>query len=209
MREISRAHNLSFRINEVNSYSGGGKAGVSDTFASALWCLDFMFRLASYGCDGVNMETDINHLGWISHYSPIVHDSTGHCSARAEYYGMLAFAIAGKGDMVQLTLDKNDLNLTAYATKDEQGLLWLTVINKDFSRDAAVQCVLPGGYTTAEDFRLQAPSMESKDQVTFAGTQVSADGKWAPGPSEKLTINGGAANLGVPHASAAVVCLRP
>jgi hypothetical protein len=56
---------------------------------------------------------------------------------------------------------------------------------------------------------LQAPSMESRDQVTFAGTQVSADGKWAPGPTEKLGINGGALNLMVPHASAALVCLRP
>ncbi len=209
MREVCRAHNLAFRINEVNSFSGGGKAGVSDTFASALWCLDYMFRLAAYGCDGVNMETDINQLGFISHYSPIVHDETGHCSTRPEYYGMLAFATAGKGDMVQLTLDKDDINLTAYATKDDRGLLWLTVINKDFSKDAVVQGVLTGGQATAEVLRLQAPSMESKDQVTFAGTQVSVGGNWAPGPTEKLRINGGAVNLAVPHASAALVCLRP
>ena len=209
MREVCRAHNLKFRINEVNSFSGGGKAGVSDTFGSALWCLDYMFRLAAYGCEGVNMETDINQLGFISHYSPIVHDEAGRCSARPEYYGMLAFATAGKGDMVQLTLDKDDINLTAYATKDEQGLLWLTIINKDFYRDAAVQGVLTSGRASAEVLRLQAPSMESRDQVTFAGTQVSVDGKWAPGPTEKLRINGGALNLMVPHASAALVCLRP
>ena len=209
MREVCRAHNLEFRINEVNSFSGGGKKEVSDTFASALWCLDYMFQLASYGCEGVNIETDINQLGFISHYSPIVHDETGRCRARPEYYGMLAFATVGKGDMVQLTLDKDDINLTAYATKDEQGLLWLTIINKDFSRDAAVQGVLTGGQATAEVLRLQAPSMESKEQVTFAGTQVSADGNWVPGPTEKFKINGGALNLMVPHASAALVCLRP
>lgn len=209
LRQLSRENGLAYRINEVNSFSGGGKPGVSDTFGAALWCLDYLFLLASWECEGVNLETDINQLGFISHYSPIVHDDAGHCSARPEYYGMLAFALAGRGDMVQLTLDKNSINLTAYATKDELGLLWLTVVNKDFSRDAAVQGVLTRGYTTAEVLRLQAPSIQSKDQVTFAGARVSADGKWAPGPAEKLAINSGAANLVVPHASAALICFRP
>jgi len=209
LRQVGRDSGLAYRINEINSFSGGGKPGVSDTFGSALWCLDYLFILASYECEGVNMETDINQLGFISHYSPLVHDEAGHCSARPEYYGMLAFATAGKGRMVQLTLEENEINLAAYATKDEQGLLWLTVVNKDFARDAAVQGVLPSGYSKAEVFRLLAPSMQSNDQVTFAGTQVSADGKWAPGPAEQLTINGGAAHLVVPHASAALVCFRP
>jgi len=35
---------------------GGGKPGVSDTFASALWRLDYMFLLASYDCEGLNLE---------------------------------------------------------------------------------------------------------------------------------------------------------
>jgi hypothetical protein len=209
MRAVSREHNLPFRINEVNSFSGGGKVGVSDTFGSALWCLDFLFRLASYGCDGVNMETDVNQLGFISHYSPIVHDPAGHCRVRPEYYGMLAFSIAAHGDMVRLNVDNEGVNLTAYATKDEQGLLWLTVVNKDFSRDAAVQVALPDGYTTGGVYRLLAPAMEGKDHVTFAGAEVLDGGRWAAGPWGNLTISGGATRLMIPHASAAVVCLRP
>jgi hypothetical protein len=209
LRQLCRGKNLAYRINEVNSFSGGGKAGVSDTFGSALWCLDYLFILASHECEGVNIETDINQLGFISHYSPIVHDDTGQCRVRPEYYGMLAFATAGQGDVVKLTLDKGDINLTAYATKNPRGILWLTVVNKDFSRNAAVRVVLPAGFSTAEVFRLRAPSMESTDQVTFAGTQVSPDGRWAPGPPEKLTIDGDAARVVVPHASAALLCIRP
>lgn len=208
LQQLSKNYGIAYRINEVNSFSGGGKSGVSDTFASALWCLDYMFVLASYGCDGVNMETDINHLAWISHYSPIVHTPAGNCSARPEYYGMLAFAMAGKGDLLKLTLDKSDVNLSAYATRDEQGFLWVTVINKDMARDAQVEITLPEGYSGAAAFRLVAPSVESRDQLTFAGAKVSAKGKWTPKSPEKLAVKEGVVRLLVPHTSAVLVRLR-
>jgi hypothetical protein len=207
LRQICRDKGLAFRINEVNSFSGGGKPGVSDTFGSALWCLDYMFLLASYGCDGVNMETDVNQLGFISHYSPIVHHAEGQCSARPEYYGMLAFAMAGKGEMLKLSLDKTAINLSAYATRDNDGLLWITAVNKDFTRDAAVEISLPDGYSSAGAFRLSAPSVESKDHVTFAGAEVSASGAWIPGPPEKVIAENRTARLLVSHASAVVLCI--
>ena len=208
LRQVSREHALAYRINEVNSFSGGGKQGVSDTFGAALWCLDYLFILASYDCEGVNMETDINQLGFISHYSPIVHDEAGHCSARPEYYGMLAFALAGKGELLKLALEKADVNLSAYATRAPDGLLWITVVNKDSERDAALQTTLPQGYSSAAVFRLSAPSMESKDHVTLAGAEVSFDGTWAPEPPEKVEATDGTVHLLVPHASAALLQLR-
>lgn len=60
LQEICRGKSVAYRFNEVNSLVGGGKKDVSDTFASALWYLDFMFRVASHGGAGVNMETDVN-----------------------------------------------------------------------------------------------------------------------------------------------------
>jgi len=208
LQQICREQNIAFRINEVNSFFGGGKPGVSDTFGSALWCLDYMFLLASYGCEGVNLETDINQLGWISHYSPIVHDAAGNCSARPEYYGMLAFAMAGKGALLKLTLNKSKINLSAYATMDEQGCFWITVVNKDLSSDAMVRLALPEGHWDWEAYRLAAPSVESKDHVTFTGAEVSADGKWTPRESERLAAKEDRAEMLVAHASAVLVCLR-
>jgi hypothetical protein len=117
-----------------------------------------MFRLASFGCNGVNIETDVNQLGFISHYSPIVHDPEFHCSARPEYYGMLAFAMAGRGDMVHLAFSSTNINLTAYATKDASGALWLTAIDKDFARSARIQLDLPSGYHKAEIFLVPSSS---------------------------------------------------
>jgi hypothetical protein len=207
LRQLCHDHGLAFRINEVNSFSGGGKPGVSDTFGSALWCLDYLFNLASYGCNGVNMETDVNQLGFISHYSPIVHDEAGHVSARPEYYGMLAFALAGKGELLKTTWAKTDINLSAYATRNEDGL-WLTVVNRDFARDATIETELPKDFTRAATFRLSAPSMESQDHVTFAGAEVAADGTWTPGPPEQVTTKDGIVRVRVPHASAVLLQLR-
>jgi hypothetical protein len=167
-----------------------------------------MFALAAHGCDGINLETDVNHLAWISHYSPVVHDVAGHCHAQPEYYGMLAFAMAGHGELIKLTLDTGNINLSAYATRHQRGDLWITVVNKDFSHDAGMEVMLPEGYKTAAAFWLRAPSLMSKDQVTFADAEVSANGKWSAGTPEKITVNEGAARLAVPHASAVLLRLK-
>jgi hypothetical protein len=207
LRGLSRECGIGFRINEVNSFSGGGKPGVSDTFGSALWCLDYMFILASHGCEGINLETDINQLGFISLYSPIVHDETGHCSVRPEYYGMLTFAMAGKGELLKLALEKTDINVSAYATRDRDGMLWITVLNKDFTRDVNVEIALPENYSKAAAYRLNAPSMESKDHVTLAGVEVSADGTWTSPTPEPLAAANQAVPISLSHASAVLIRL--
>ncbi len=191
LQDLRNTHGIPFRINEVNSFFGGGKSGVSDTFGSALWCLDFMFQSATFGCNGVNMETDINQLGWISHYSPIVHDAAGNCHARPEYYGMLAFALAAKGELIKLNLSQTGINVSAYATKGDDQQLRVIVINKDLSRDAEVQVDLPKPHSTVDALWLRAPSALSQDHVTLGGAEVSTNGTWAASSAERLeTVNG-------------------
>jgi hypothetical protein len=209
LQTISQESGVPFRINEINSFYGGGKPGVSDTFGSALWCLNNMFVLASYGCNGVNMETDINQLGFTSHYSPLVHDARMTCQARPEYYGLLAFALAGQGDLLKCSLDKPDLNLNAYATKAEPSSLWITAINEDLSRDAGLEVALPAGYSRAQAFRLVAPSVTSTNQVSLAGAEVSANGHWTSGLPEAVAVEAGTAKLMVPHVSAVLLRLQP
>jgi hypothetical protein len=207
LQQACAGKGIRFRINEVNSFYGGGKPGVSDTFASALWCLDYMFLLASYGCEGVNLETDVNQMAWVSHYSPIFRDTAGQLSARPEYYGMLAFAIAGRGNLVKLTASETDLNLSAYATKSSEGPFWAAIVNKDLSRQANVEITLPEGCSRAEAYRLTAPSVESRDQVTLAGAQVSAEGVWSSGSGETIAVILGVASLQLPASGAILVRL--
>jgi hypothetical protein len=205
LQQICRERRIPYRINEVNSFSGGGKSGVSDTFGSALWCLDFMFLLASHECGGLNIETDVNQMAWVSHYSPIFRDESGHLIARPCYYGMLAFALAARGDLLGLTIAQADINLTAYSTRDGQGHIWVTIINKDLHRSAQVTVSLPGSSVKGDVFRLRAPSVESKDDVTLAGAAVADDGTWTARSSETIARENEGFDIDVPKASAALL----
>ncbi len=133
LRDDSRRFGIPYRLVELNSFSGGGKPGVSDTFPSALWALDLMFTLASQDGAGINLETGVNQLGFVSSYSPIFENER-----RPSYYAMLAFSLAGRGKRLETTLADSDVNLTAYSVKNDAGQLWLTLINKDLENAATV-----------------------------------------------------------------------
>ena len=53
---VARAHGLVYRMTEGNSCYRGGKPGMSNAFAAALWAGDYMLLLASLGCVGVNLH---------------------------------------------------------------------------------------------------------------------------------------------------------
>ena len=107
LEAASRSARVPYRICETNS--------VSDTMAAALWGLDFMFSLAQCNAGGVNLETGVNHLGFLSYYTPISPRGT-----RPLYYGTLVFSLASRGERVQVTLDNTGLNITAYAVRSDR-----------------------------------------------------------------------------------------
>jgi hypothetical protein len=192
-----------WRMCETASFSGGGKAGVSDTFAAALWALDYLFELASFDCAGVNMETGVNHLGKISYYTPIGDDLQGHYTAAPEYYGLLAFAQAGKGETIAAQCEAGSVNLTAYAVRQGGNQVCVAVINRDQVRDANVM-IKGGTRTDARVMRLSAPSLSAMSGITLGGAPVDAQGNWS-GKRESVRLAGG---LPVPAASAALVWLE-
>jgi len=198
----SRSARVPYRICETNSCFGGGKPGVSDTMAAALWGLDFMFTLAQFNASGVNMETGVNHLGFLSYYTPITADA-----ARPLYYGMLAFSLVSRGDRVPLTLDNAGLNISAYAIHSDRGDIWLTLVNKETARDAHVRAACPG-ITKAGALRLTAPSLTSKDGVRLGGSAVGNAGRWSAGPSEPIAVTAAQLEIDVPASSAALLRLR-
>ncbi len=207
LRAASMSSGLPYRICEVNSFSGGGRPGVSDTLASALWVLDYMFTLASAGCAGVNMETGLNQRGFVSSYSPIANDEHGQYSAGPEYYGMLAFMQAGKGKIIETSLDTGGRNITGYATDQGKGGMTMTLINKETNGGctAMVEGVPRDG--RASVLRLGGPTMDSKSGVTLGGNAVNASGGWKESDAEIVQVSGGKLKIALPAASAAIVRL--
>lgn len=66
VRRIQTQSKLPFRLTEGNSCFGGGKKGVSDAFASALWAADFLLQTAQAGYASVAL-----HGGGDGIYTPI------------------------------------------------------------------------------------------------------------------------------------------
>ena len=208
LRAASMSSHVPYRICETNSFCGGGKPGVSDTFGSALWALDYMFTLASAGAAGVNMETGVNQLGFISSYSPIGDDEHGTYSARPEYYGLLAFAQSGMGQRVEVDFDAQGGNLTAYAVLRDQKRLVLTLINKGAMGEKSVSIEAERKFRRANVLRLAGPSLESRQGVMLGGSAVSAGGDWKARVVEALAIRREVCEVRVPAASAAMVMLE-
>lgn len=208
LKAASAASHVPYRICETNSFCGGGKQGVSDTFGSALWALDFMFTLAASGAAGVNMETGVNQLGWISWYSPIGDDEHGNYSPTPEYYGMLGFAQASHGQRLASSYDSMGLNLTVYATAPDAKRLCITIVNKDPSQDADVSISCPRKFPRGSLIRLTGPSLDSKQGVTLGGAKVDVSGSWKPSPMESTHSDGGDWQLRVPAARAAILTLE-
>ena len=186
---------------ETNSFSGGGRPGVSDTFLGALWTLDYMLLLASYGCAGVNIETGVNQLGFVSYYSPIQDDVKGKNSAGVPYYGMLAFAIASAGchEVLPIDLDGPALNLNAYVLGVAGKPRSVVVINRDAQAARVSIAALKMG--DVRTLRLLAASSDSKTGVTFGGASVDSNGRWTA--QKRDPVSDGI--IAVPRMSAAVI----
>ncbi len=198
------AHGLPYRICETNSFSGGGRPGVSGTFGAALWVLDYCWMLASHGAGGLNLQTGVNHLGFVSSYSSVADENPDKPQVRPEYCGLLAFAQGAPGSRrLNVRADTGGLNLTAYASSREGGIL-VTIVNKD-SSEAAVEVTAKNRVRTASALRLAAPSLQSTAGVTLGGAEVQADGRWSPKEAERIAVSGGKAGLRVPPFSAAVL----
>lgn len=146
-----------YRMDEGNSCFGGGKSGVSDTYASALWAADYMLRAACAGFAGVNL-----HGGGTGIYTPIETSQENAAKPRPVYYGMqLAQRFVGSS-IVSCQL-KTSANVTAYQAV-KQGRTMLAVVNKGAS---AIDVSLPLKLQNARRWELSGQTLSAKTGVSF------------------------------------------
>ena len=112
VQDAMRAAHLPCRISEANSCWNGGLAGVSDRFASALWCADMMLHFGSLGMAGVNLHGGGN--GW---YSPIVGCPSSGFTRRPEYFGIQFAQHFAGATLLQTDLQCKNDRIVAYAAR--------------------------------------------------------------------------------------------
>jgi hypothetical protein len=171
---------MRFRLTEANSCFGGGKPGVSDAFASALWGADFLLSAASAGYLGVDL-----HGGGTGYYTPIAAEPSGPI-ARPIFDAMrLASAFAGA------RLRRYPLAGTGTASAffgQRGGERLLAVVNKSAAPLPLEPAGLPNLGRNRRALLLHAPSLDSRDGVVLE--------PWPQGASKHVTV---------PHFSAALI----
>ncbi len=200
--KASRKSGLPFRMAEGNSCYGGGKAGVSDSFASALWCADYMLSVAQAGYCGVNL-----HGGGDGFYTPIIGNARRGFSARPVYYGMLLASQFAGATMVEAELKTDGLNATAYAAEDSGGLR-VAIFNKEEGRRIRLDVKPSFAARDVTMWRLAAPALDSKNGVTLAGASVGGGGAWEAVAVETCEQKHDRLAIDVPAASAALIWMR-
>jgi hypothetical protein len=202
MKEVMNESGLPFRLAETNSCYQGGKPGVSDTFASALWGADLMYQLASQGGMGINF-----HGGGYGWYTPIAGTRANGFLARPIYYGMLLFSQAGAGQLVGTHLEQSEQAplLTAYALRSITGAIKVAAFNKNLDRGVRLTIDAGKRAQRVSALRLLAPRADDTTDITFGGAPVGASGAWSATQEEILFGENGAAVIELPAAGAALV----
>lgn len=157
--EAQQAAHLPYRMSEGNSCWDGGKPGVSDTFASALWCAGYMLQCAARGWTGVNL-----HGGGNGFYTPIAGAPSVGFSRRPEYFGMRFAQQFVGAEVVTATLNDANPLIEAFVFK-RSGKLELALINKTCT---SFTCNLPSGALVAPRLHLSGPAIDAKKGIELS-----------------------------------------
>ena len=201
---VARRAGLPLRLTEINSVTCGGLAGVSNTFATALWAPDALFELMRAGVSGVNVHvrTDAINAAF-----KLTRDGL---AARPLLYGLIAFRRmlgTGPGTLVPVRQSARAAqHVKVWAVRDD-GELHVIAIDKG-PRPATVDLRVPadGPATVA---RLTAPSATATSHVTLAGQWLDEAGRWRGRPrTQTISPVRGGYRVQVRRFSAALVTVK-
>ena len=199
---------IPYRMSECNSFYNGGADGISDSYASSLWVIDYLFNCAQGGASGVNFHGGGDGTG----YTPIADSSGTVVGPRPEYYGILLFTMAGSGTLYQTQISASSLNVTAYAVKTASGGLNLVIVNKDLTQNLQTAVALPQNASTATLLAMTqlssgatAPDLSATSGVMIQGETVGVNGSFSPGAPYTLQTSGAQVTCYVPALSAVLI----
>ncbi len=194
-----------FRMTEGNSCFHGGKPGVSDTVASALWSADYMLQVAQAGYIGVNL-----HGGGSGLYTPIAGSLEEGFSARPVYYGMLLAEHFAGSTFVNASLSSQATvqNVTGFAAAGHHTgtPAWKLALFNKAPDPVTIQITgLPRTGAKADVTLMHGLAIDAKEGVTFGGSAVGSDGSFSPKPQLTVTMQHGVGAFALPAYTAAYI----
>ncbi len=212
------ASGTAYRLGETNSFWNGGRQDASNTFAAALWALDYLHWWAAHGANGLNFHTGDyvakSETNTRCLYAAFWSTEHGY-KAKPVAYALKAFDLVRHGRLLPVAITENSrkLNLTAYGVRADDAV-YLTLINKGHAAGALAATVTlatrPGA--PAETMRLLVPDGDiARTEGLTLGTGTIRengewDGRWIAIPPADAT---GRLVIDVPAASAVLVKLPP
>jgi hypothetical protein len=202
---------LKYRIEETNNFFNGGAKDVSNTFASALWALDYLYWWADHNARGVNFHTgDKVAAGedqapcWYATF----HTVPGGYHALPIAYAIKAFDLGSHGRLLPTTVSPGAADLAAYAVLGDDNTLFITLVNKGASAiDVSIATPSLQARPTAMFLTAPGSNVTAIDGVTLGNSSISLDGNWA-GHWTAVSASKRAVALKIGPSSAAVVKLR-
>jgi hypothetical protein len=201
-------------ITETNSVSCAGLAGVSDTFAAALWGVDEMMSVAEAGDQALLLHGDLGTCD-SPFYSPLCattrdNMNAGILQARPGYYAPLLVQQVGTGFIQPVSNDATEV-VRAYAVRNgtRLRLVLVNVSDPTAAQGYPVKISLGGTFTHGDFYRLSAPTLDATTGVTLGGRSVAANGTYAGPTHTTMTVNGSTLSVTLPAGSATVITLTP
>ncbi|MGH2912780.1 MAG: glycosyl hydrolase family 79 C-terminal domain-containing protein, partial [Solirubrobacteraceae bacterium] len=206
--QVASINKVPLRIDETNTVSCGGVAGISNTFASALWATGYITQGMTAGTVGINLQGNPTNCAG---YTPIcAPDPTalaeGWFRTQPEWYALLLTRSLVGYRPLPITLSNEGTegspDLVAAAFAGPKRSLKVVVSDNDPEDSPPLTLELEVGpkMATAHILRLTAPSESATSGVRLAGRAVAATGAWsAPKHTEAA----------IPHAGFVTVQLTP
>ena len=205
--------NVLYRIEEVNSFYNGGAIDVSNTFASALWGLDFMCWWSQHDAMGINFHTgDSVAAGEDSGpcmYASFVTAEDGYYIRPLGYALKMFDLIEGDKWTPLVITNKDSLNITTYAFQST-GELFVVIINKELeavNNECSILVSVDSSYSNGKIISLTAPDASAKDGIRLGGESISNTGTWNGEWKELDSTSAGNYDIDIPHASACLIKL--
>lgn len=199
---------LPVHLSETNSVSGGGQAGITDTFGAALWTVDYLLSAAAAGIAGVGMHQqpyDCGSYTWLCFPDDKAAQS-GRLHAEPPYYAGLLVARMTGGTFLPTSVSDSAANVAAHAVRMPDGHIRVVVEDLDRNVHRTINVRLLGTTPTAAAAQwLTGPNPDATDGVRYRGAEVTDDAGFAPDPDAPLETGSDGTDIRFDNPAAALL----